>query len=200
MRGRVVGAIASARPTGAPGSGGLSTVAVVHPTRFDWLPSARRRLAARRCWASSERPQPAQSRLWHVPCVPLPCSKAERRAGQGRALKRSALRAASRHIPCDARATGLRRNSLHSLRSFRSNSRRKSVHEARLRRAAGRPVLLGSLPIRARPCPARPSALPQPPRSSTLRTPPLWPQGCGWALAAAMYRDAREAEPGHRPS
>jgi hypothetical protein len=85
--------------------------------------------------------------------------KAEGRAGQGLGLKRSALRGAKRHVPCDARSIGQRRNSLHSLRSFRSNSRRGSAHEARLRRAADCPALLRSLAIRPSPCPARPSAL-----------------------------------------
>ena len=38
--------------------------------------------------------------------------KVEGRAGQGLGLKRSALRGAARRVPCDARSTGPRRNSL----------------------------------------------------------------------------------------
>ena len=57
------------------------------------------------------------------------CGKAA--GGPARRLKIEPLRAAAQRVPCDARACGPPRNSLHSLRSFRSNSRGKSVHEAR---------------------------------------------------------------------
>ena len=125
--------------------------------------------------------------------VPAPCSKAEGRTGQGRALRRSAWRAAARHVPCDARSTGPRRNSLRSLRSLCSDSRRESVHEARC--ARGRP-----------PCASR-----EPPDSRpSLPGPPLVLAGdtaacCGpnatevvarlrVGPAGGEYRDAREAQ------
>ena len=75
-----------------------------------------------------------------------------------------------------------RRETRYAPSSLRSNSPDEHEDDARLRRAARRPALLGSLAIRPRPCPARHPALPGPLRVASLCAPPRSLQGCGWAL------------------
>jgi site-specific recombinase XerD len=69
-----------------------------------------------------------------------------RKAAGGKLRRRGArlVRRASPHVPCDARPPGPPWNSLRSLRSLRSKPRAEYEDEARLRRAARSPALLGA--------------------------------------------------------
>ena len=98
---------------------------------------------------------------------------------------------ASRRVPSGARSRGPSRNSLHSLRSLRSNSRDESEHDARSRarpRALRSSAPHMSLPSHTHPRLCRHHCEPR-------RTTRAWPRGgrCpGWATCGA----ARSAAPG----
>ncbi len=86
----------------------------------------------------SERPTPTE-KVWIRPVVcvrdrpQMRCAvagaQARRRAGRSRGSSGARPRCA--RVPCDARSEVAPRNSLHSLRSLRSNTRGESDHEAR---------------------------------------------------------------------
>src|SRR6185503_16895449 len=84
---------------------------------------------------------------------------------------------AARGVPCAARSHGPRRNSLRSLRSLCSNSRRESDVEARTARA--RPCALrSSAPHNVAADAHPPTALPAPPRYSSMNSlSASWPEG-----------------------
>ena len=124
------------------------------------------------------------------------CGKAA--GGPSRRLKIEPLRAAAQRVPCDARACGPPRNSLHSLRSFRSDSRGESVHEARhsardRRRCASRASRY-SPPRRPARILATTSVVCVAPRTSSHRARPRDGLGRGWGESGG----SREAQ-GDRP-
>ena len=105
---------------------------------------------------------------------------------------------ASRRLPCGARVAGLPQNSLRSLRSLRSNSCGKSVHEARLsfgRRAAGDTPLLGATEAR-RSGPASTFAGYVVPVSPNIQRLKRWARGTG----APVFRSTPPPSAARKPA
>jgi len=119
------------------------------------------------------------------------CGAARQSRGRVCAGARMRQPFAARRVPCGARSHGPSRNSLHSLRSLRSNNRDESEHDARSR---ARPrALRSSAPHMSLPTHTHPRLCQH--HRALRRTPRAMQRGgryLGWAICGA----ARSAAPG----